>query len=316
MSRKQKLLLTAAVIWSASTLFIIAVILLLTGVELPDLTESSLSVSDISSPGAVVKVIDVGQGSSLLIQLSDETVTNILIDAGDTFAGDELCRSLRSSKVKSIDLLIITHPHTDHFGGALKLFEKFPVDEIWMPTVPEKLEPTSSTYFKFLEAIEKIECPVFLKSKPESIRFSDSASLSLLDGFVDDPDDLNDCSLCIRFDYKDASFLVTGDGEAALEEKLIKSRFDVDADVFIAGHHGSNSSNTIEFLNAVSPKVSAVSVGKDNEYALPSKKVIDRLAKFGNVYRTDINRDISFLTDGETITVSSNDITEHINSGR
>ena len=95
----------------------------------------------------------------------------------------------------------------------------------------------------------------------------------------------------------------------------MKNKADVDADIFVAGHHGSATSNTLEFLNAVSPKASAVSVGADNEYGHPDRKVMSRLSQFGSVYRTDINGDISFLTDGKTITVLSGEKTDLINAG-
>ena len=212
-------------------------------------------------------------------------------------------------------MLVITHPHTDHFGGAVKVLEKYKVNELWLPLISEKLEPTNSSYLKFLQAVESEGCDVVLKHEPEALRLSDKATLTLLDGFVQEPEDLNDSSLCLRFDYQNASFLVTGDAEKALEQQLLKNSADVDADIFIAGHHGSNSSNTVEFLNAVSPKVCAVSVGKDNEYDLPSSKVISRLAQFGNVYRTDINGDITFLTDGSTVEISAGSITDLINAG-
>ena len=316
MSRRKKLLTSVIVIWLAATFAIAAVILAATGQDVSDLTGllTPKPPAELQSAEAAVTVIDVGQGSALLIKLQQQN-RSIVIDAGDSFAENDLVRALKRQGVEAIDLLIITHPHSDHFGGAEKLFETFRVAKLWLPKIPEKLQPTNSSYFSFLEAVEKEGCAVELKSRPEKLKFSEKAYLSLLDGFVSNPEDLNDTSLCVRFDYGNASFLVTGDGEQPLELQLLKNKTDLDTDIFVAGHHGSATSNTLEFLNAVSPKASAVSVGADNEYGHPDRKVISRLSQFGSVYRTDINGDISFLTDGKTITVRSGEKTDLINAG-
>ena len=316
MSRRKKLLLSVAVIWLAATFAICMVILALTGQDIYDLAEllSPNPPAELQSSEASVTVIDVGQGSALLIRLQKQN-HSILIDTGDSFVENDLVRSLKRHGVEVIDLLVITHPHSDHFGGAEAVMDKFKVSRLWLPKISEDLEPTNSSYLRFLRAVEKEGCAVELKSRPEKLKFSEKAYLSLLDGFVSNPEDLNDASLCLRFDYGKASFVVTGDGEKALEHQLLKNRQNVNADIFIAGHHGSSTSNTVEFLNAVSPKATAVSVGADNEYGHPDRKVINRLVQFGSVYRTDISGNISFLTDGSTITVRSGDLTDLINAG-
>lgn len=270
------------------------------------------------SPAARIDVIDVGQGSSMLVHLLDKNaaVKSILIDAGDTFASNNVCRVLENSKIKQLDLLIITHQHTDHFGGAVKVLENYQVSELWMPDIPDDLLPTNVTYSNFLKAAEQNGCEVKLKSAPEQLTLSDVSSLSLLDGFTEDLSNLNNSSLCLRFELGDFSLLVTGDGETEVEETLLQNKAEIDSDIFIAGHHGSNTSNKQSFLNEVSPLASVISVGRDNEYDLPNTYAVGRLSNFGSVYRTDINSTVTIFTDGSTIAISFRKTTDFLDAGR
>ena len=124
---------------------------------------------------------------------------------------------------------------------------------------------------------------------------------------------MNDTSLCIRIDVADTAFLITGDAEVALEDLLRQNNQPIQVDVFIAGHHGSNTSNKQYFLNTVSPRVSIISVGRDNAYNLPNAKALERLSAFGPVYRTDLNGTVVLSTDGQTIGVTAENIRDQIN---
>ena len=314
--------LSSAIIIAAALWAIAAIalgVLLLTDYELPfDFYKPSetTSLPDKITPKARIDVIDAGQGSSLSVKIYGNNTKSILVDAGEEGESDSVLRALRSADISSLDLMVITHPHTDHFGGAIEILQRLPVSEVWMPDVSLELTPTNSTYQKFLEALEKSGCRVLIKSVAETVKLSDDASLSSLDGFVDAPKDLNDASLCLRIDIGETSFLITGDGETAVENTLLQNDSAVDADILIAGHHGSGTSSGHRFLNAVSPAASVISVGQDNDYGHPDDDVYARLASFGNVYRTDINGTVTFFTDGDQTAISAKNISDLLDTGR
>ena len=284
--------------------------------KINELFESSAKYKVPDNALAQVNIIDVGQGSAALFQILGETPKNILIDAGEAYAADEVLSALNNFGVSKLDIIIITHPHTDHFGGCIEVLKNYNVNELWLPHISEELTPTNVTYLNFLEALSQNSCNVLMKSKPEKVFLSDFASLSLLNGFAENPDSLNDASLCVRLDIDAASFLITGDGEKAVEDALLENERQLNADILIAGHHGSNTSSSQQFLNAVSPTASIVSVGRDNDYNLPNQNALKRLSNFGNIYRTDINGSVFAYTDGKSITVTAQNVNDTINVGR
>lgn len=109
-----------------------------------------------------------------------------------------------------------------------------------------------------------------------------------------------------RVDFGDVSFLFCGDAEEPEEALILRSGADVDADVLVLGHHGSSSSTSNTFLKAVSPQLAAISCGKDNDYGHPHSSTIRKLKNGGITYRrTDLNGSISFLTNGKTVSYST-----------
>lgn len=182
-----------------------------------------------------------------------------------------------------------------------------------MPRVPADLTPTNSTYLRLLDALGQNGCEVVLAAQPLEYD-CEGATLRILGPFLDNPPSLNDTSLALRIDCGQASFLFTGDGEAAAEGALLDIGAPMRADILVAGHHGSNTSSGPLFLNAVRPKASVVSCGIDNDYGLPSGRALERLAAFGPIYRTDLNGPVVFATDGETIRISADGIGDTIDA--
>ena len=261
------------------------------------------------SPAAplTVTVLDVGQGSSTLLQAGD---TAVLIDCGERDAGETVLQALQNRGVGHLDLLVLTHLHTDHYGGALSLLGEIPVTEIVIPDTPENLIPTVSTYERLLDAIEKEQIPVTLLSSPQTRTLADGVTLRFLNSFLDAPDNLNNTSLTMRIDCKNASFLITGDAETEQEDALRLGGEPIDVDILVTGHHGSATSSRPYFLNTVRPIASAISVGANNSYNLPNARTVERLAAFGPIYRTDWNGDIAFVTDGDVIRVTAGNISD------
>lgn len=263
---------------------------------------------------AEVQVLDVGQGSSLLLRTAEVGGSGyaVLIDGGERSASQAVCDALDAAGITCLNLVVMTHPHTDHFGGLISVLENYKVDAFWMPAVPGDLIPTNITFANLMDALESNGCEIVQATSLRGEMFGDNLTLTLLDAFVPDPDNLNDTSLCLRIDAGDASFLITGDGESAVEKLLLENSAPVSADIFVAGHHGSNTSNKQEFLNAVRPAASVISCGRDNAYNLPNQKALSRLSAFGPVYRTDLNGTITFSTDGSAIWVTANNINDAI----
>lgn len=117
---------------------------------------------------------------------------------------------------------------------------------------------------------------------------------------------LNNYSLVLHVTYGNTAFLLMGDAEAEAEAALLQEKVPLAADVLVAGHHGSATSCTGEFLKAVSPRYAVISVGADNRYHLPATAVLSRLADGGAaLYRTDLQGTVTVQSDGETITVTT-----------
>ena len=309
LDKKLQRIIVSAVVWLIAAAIYGISSLLGIDIQISTVPESRPPVSSNASAAltseSMVKVIDVGQGCSVLVKTAGENTKSILIDAGETHAGDAVCQAIKSAGISSLDLFIISHPHTDHYGGAIDVLKQFKVSELWLPDVDEDLTPTNSTYEKFLSAIEKNGCRVVLKSKAEKLKLGGNATLSIVDGFVDSPSDLNNTSLCIRLDIGEASFLMTGDAETELEKLMINNNANIDADILVAGHHGSNSSSSQKFLNVVTPTASVIPVGKDNDYGHPHKEPLERVKNYTNdIYRTDICGSIVVSSDGEKLDIN------------
>ena len=244
----------------------------------------------------LVHYIDVGQGDATLLQGPDFTV---LIDAGRHDRND-VVPYLKSMNVKSIDLLILTHPHADHIGQAVNVLKSFKVDEVWM----SGSEHTSITYEELIDTL--LESDVNYNEPRAGERYK----IGSLDIEVLHPDrligDFNEDSIAIRAIYGNVKFVFTGDAEKRGEETMVKSGRDLRADILHLGHHGSNTSSTEAFLKAVDPDVAIYSAGKDNPYGHPHQEVIQRLFDLKiKVYGTDVHGTIIVKTDGKTYDIST-----------
>lgn len=282
-------------------LFIIfADILALLGViDISDIFEGKRKTLDLSKADVYVNFIDVGQGDCIFIQASGR---NILIDAGERDQGTKVVSYLRDAGVDELDMIIVTHQHSDHIGGMADVIKEIGTKEILIPKTPNELTPTTNTYENFLKTVSKSGLMLTQAVAGDEYRFGD-AYLKILSPSKDfEYTDLNDYSIVTQLTYEDTSFIFMGDASSAVEKNIISHENLKQVDVLKVGHHGSNTSSSKKFLEMTSPQCAVILCGADNSYNHPHNKVLERLEKnAGMILRTDIHGTIIISSDGKNI---------------
>lgn len=252
-----------------------------------------------------VNYIDIGQGDSQLIQLPDGK--NILIDAGDKESTPKLLKFFKDRKINKIDLLIISHPHMDHYGGLLDLLNSVEVLQVF-----DSGAPTSSTgYLSLLKKFASKKTKFSIVRKGQEFKFTDNIVLNIFapeDPLLKDTkSDINNASIVAKLTHNKVSFLFTGDIEAESQNKIIAdSGTLLKSDILKVAHHGSRYTSSNDFLEKVNPKIAVISCAIDNDYGHPHKETLQRLNdKKIKVLRTDLQGDITITSDGETYKVTT-----------
>lgn len=253
------------------------------------------------SGSCAVHFIDVGQGDSTLICAGNET---ILIDAGENNKGDDVLLYLSRLGIKRLDYVIGTHAHSDHIGGLDTIINGIEVENIILSDLPDKMVPTTKTYTDLLEAIVNRNVNLIV-AEPKNTYNIGGGVLTLLAPVDDDYKDLNDFSVVSRFDFGSKSILITGDAEEKAEKDILQSGAYLNADILKVGHHGSDTSSSKAFLEAVSPEIAVIHVGEGNKYGHPMADTFTKLNMLGaKAYRTDLNGSVVATIDGDKITVT------------
>ncbi len=244
--------------------------------------------------------LDVGQGDSSLIIFGNKT---ILIDAGEIDMGDRVVSDLKERGVTRIDLLVATHPHSDHIGGMQKVLDNFPVGKVLDSGMPHP----SALYERFLEKVDKKNIPYKVAVQGDTIDLDPALRIAVLSP----PekrfgDDLNTNSVMLRISYGTINFLFTGDAGGEAETALTKSGYALDSQILKVGHHGSMHSSSPAFIARVHPETAIISLGRDNPYGHPHKQAIDTLTDTGAIiYRTDRDGTILVRSNGISYTVKT-----------
>lgn len=261
---------------------------------------SLLEPKDLSDSNFKVHYIDVGQGDSILIQIDNK---NILIDSGPPDERDKLISYLTKIDVNSFDYIIATHPHLDHIGNLPELIDNYEIGEFYMSNVLH----TTPTYSNMLEALSNNKVKVKkVTNSTAPLKLSKDCTLEFImpKPIVADKENsiINNQSIVLKLYYKDTTFLFTGDIEKEAEKSLIDMKVDLKSDVLKVPHHGSNTSSTKAFLDAVSPNYGIISVGEYNNFNHPTTNVLNRLKdKYIKIYRTDNDGTIVVGSDGTDI---------------
>ena len=244
-----------------------------------------------------VHYLDVGQGDSIFIELpNNETM---LIDAAESYQSENIINYLKNLNYQKIDYVIGTHPHTDHIGGLKDIINTFEIGKIYMP----KVVSTTKTYESLLMAIKDKNLKINTAKAGTSIIDTNALKINILAPNNSTYTELNNYSVVTKITYGTTKFLFMGDAEK-LSENEIKEN--VTADVIKIGHHGSNTSSSIDFIKKVSAKYGIISVGLKNKYNLPKEETITNWENSGTkIYLTSTNGTVTAISDGTNIKIES-----------
>ncbi len=243
----------------------------------------------------IVHYIDVGQGSSTLIEIDSHYM---LIDGGDRAYSSTVVTYLKNLKIQKLDYVIVTHYDADHLNGVVGALNVYDADVLFAPDY----EADSKIYASFKELIKKKGIEPLNPVVGAKYEIGD-AEFTILAPNDTHYSDANDYSIAIKLEYGDTSFVFTGDAETESEYEMLENGIDVSCNVYLAGHHGSKYSSSQAFMQATKPEYVVISVGKDNKYGHPAEEALARFAAMGcTVYRTDECGDIIAESDGRNIT--------------
>jgi competence protein ComEC len=265
-------------------------------------------------PGELeLAVIDVGQGDGLLLIFPDGK--RMILDGGGipSFGNqaksqldvgeDVVAPYLWDRNIRSVDVVALSHAHDDHIGGLPALVSDFHPRELWTGATPD-----SAAWRVLRDRAQRLGVKIMPLLAPQRFAWG-GAQIEILAPFADyvpAGEPTNDDSLVMRVRYGKHSFLLCGDAERPVEYRMLSENELQPADVLKVGHHGSHTSSTQAFLDAVRPVFAIVSVGQDNSYGHPHADVIDRLLDHNAVvYRTDLDGLVSIRTDGRRFHVQS-----------
>jgi len=256
---------------------------------------------DLSQPRFLeVVFFDIGQGDSIFIETPERF--QVLIDGGPDLTVLEKLGKEMPFYDRTINLIILTHPEHDHYFGLFGVLKRYEIKNIlWTGVVRE-----TSEWKEWDKLIEEEGAEIRIAEAGQKIIFQEDPLIfmEILHPFENltgkETKYTNDTSIVAELVFEDVSFLFTGDISKKIEKKLVYEYIDLNSDVLKVCHHGSKTSSAPEFLEAVSPEVAVIQVGKDNHYGHPRSITLANLKKFGiQVLRTDINGDIKIVSDGK-----------------
>ena len=267
-----------------------------------------------------ISMLDIGQGDAVLIQTGAK---NILIDTGDDKyyedgkkgkENTQLLTELQKLKIDHIDTLVMTHAHADHIGKADKVIAQYGVKELVYNGIPS----TSKYFINALKAAKANGTQQVKVKAGDVLDFGNGVSFEIVSpsqSLIDEDTaaikakkkvDVNNESVVGRLTFGNFAMLFTGDAEGPVEKDMAASYGKkLKCQVLKAGHHGSKTSSTAEFLKLVQPEIVVMSLGVNNQYGHPHEALLNRLQKQGvkNIYRTDANGTITIVSDGSSYSI-------------
>jgi competence protein ComEC len=231
---------------------------------------------------------------AILLRCGGETM---LVDCATQGQAKRIINMCKQLGVTRIDRVVNTHPHEDHIGGADMVLNTYNVKNVVLPDATS----TSKTFGRMMDAIEAEGCEVMEATPDKTFRVGE-LTCTVLAPMGGSYTETNNYSVVIRAEYGDTSVLFTGDAETVSEKEMLECyRLGglLDCDLLKAGHHGSDTSSSQAFLDAVTPAFAVISCGVGNDYGHPDREIVSRFESMGiTYYRTDLEGSIVFVSTG------------------
>lgn len=258
------------------------------------------SISERAEDDLFVHFIDVGQGDCIFITAGGE---NMLIDCGEASEADTVISYLNEQGVEHLDYVVATHPHSDHMGGMSSIVSTYGIGEIIMPHLEDEDIPTTRYFENFLNACSAKGLYITEAQIGRTVTLGE-AEAEIIAPLSSGYKNANNYSVGILLSHGKNDFLFTGDAEALAENEMLESGKIEHVRVYKAGHHGSSTSSSEEFLEVVSPDYAVIMCGAGNSYGHPHDEIVERLAEYTKqIFRTDLNGNIVFESDGINLQV-------------
>ena len=250
-----------------------------------------------------ITVLAIGQGDAILVEAPSGAT--MLVDGGPD--PELTLRRIGANlpfHARRIDLLVLSHPHQDHVAGLVEVLDRFGVNAVLEAGIAFE----NPAYERLVADAAAAGIPVVLARTGAEVTLDPTTRLRILyptaaDAVAPLPEgDINNASVVLEIRHGAFRALLTGDAEAPVESALLERGGLGPVDVLKVGHHGSHSSSTREFLDAVRPRVAVISAGIDNEYGHPAPETLAALEGVP-VFRTDLDGDIEIATDGSAFQV-------------
>lgn len=244
-----------------------------------------------------VVFLNVGKGDAAFVECDGYTM---LIDGGAEKYSSLIYSFLKKNDIRRLDYIVASHPDADHIGGLPGALNYAQSGIVLCTTDKHDTKPFKS----FVKHLKAQDNHITVPDRGDVFSLG-SARIDVLYPARGEAYSKN-TSLVLRIEYGETSFLFTGDCELEDELALVSSGEELNSTVLKVAHHGSGSSSSAYFLANVSPEYAVISTGESNEYGHPSDKVLKRLGTVGaEVYRTDLNGDITMTSDGRSVTVQT-----------
>lgn len=240
--------------------------------------------------------INVGQGDAILIK--SPSGKNILIDGGPDSDLTEKISKFIAYRNNKIDLIIITHPHRDHYYGLISVIKKYKTKKIIYSGVDVNLAD-----YKYMKKIISDNSLELIGPKTgEKYEIDENVFFQII--YMPKTktlENLNDASVSIKLTYKNFDAIFNGDASCEIENIILRDNTNLKSEIFKASHHASKYSNCDNLLSAIKPELTVIQSGVDNKFGHPHQEAINRILKSGSkILRNDELGDIIIKSDGQT----------------
>lgn len=247
----------------------------------------------------VVHMIDVGQADCFFLVQGETTA---LVDCGTRSTGKDAVAYLQELGITDLDYVIGTHPHDDHMGGMYDVITSFDVGTIIIPDSRNR-KITANWYLNLMKEFQTGNYKIHYAEQGDIYELGD-ANMQVLVAETN-VSNTNNYSIVLKVSFGEMDMIMTGDAETEIERKILESGVDIDAEILKVGHHGSDTSNSEAFLDAISPDYGLISCGYSNKYDHPIKEVMERLKERNvEIYRTDELGSVVMTITSDSVTFS------------